>query len=86
VGVLPEGRAPLREGERLYDSTGSFVGRITSGGFGATLDAPVAMAYVQARFAAPGTGLSATVRGKPQRCRVATLPFVPHRYYRGPQK
>ncbi len=85
VGVRPEGRAPLREGERLYDPAGSLAGRITSGGFGATLDAPVAMAYVQARFAAPGTGLSAIVRGRPQPCRVASLPFVPHRYYRGPQ-
>jgi aminomethyltransferase len=86
VGVLPEGRAPLREGEKLHDSTGSFVGRITSGGFGATLDAPVAMAYVQSRFSAPGTELSALVRGKPRACRVAQLPFVPHRYHRGPKR
>lgn len=82
VGVLPEGRAPLREGERLHDATGSFVGRVTSGGFGATLERPIAMAYVQARFAAPGTELAAQVRGKPRACRVAPLPFVSHRYYR----
>ena len=83
VGVLPEGRAPLREGERLYDAGGSFIGRITSGGFGATLDAPIAMAYVQRRLAAPGTEIAAQVRGRPRPCRVASLPFVPHRYYRG---
>lgn len=86
VGVVPEGRAPLREGERLHDSTGSFVGRVTSGGYAATLDGPIAMAYVQARYSAPGTELAAMVRGKLRRCRVATLPFLPHRYYRGPQK
>ena len=83
VGILPEGRAPIREGESLHDSTGRVVGKLTSGGFGATLDAPLAMAYVEKEFCAPGTLLSATVRGKPRACRVAALPFVPHRYYRG---
>jgi aminomethyltransferase len=83
VGILPEGRAPIREGESLQDSTGRVVGKLTSGGFGATLDAPLAMGYVEKEFAAPGTLLSATVRGKPRACRVSALPFVPHRYYRG---
>ncbi|MGH8676095.1 MAG: glycine cleavage system aminomethyltransferase GcvT, partial [Burkholderiales bacterium] len=32
VGILPEGRAPIREGEHLQDSTGRAVGRLTSGG------------------------------------------------------
>ena len=83
VGILPEGRAPIREGESLQDSTGRVVGKLTSGGFGATLDAPLAMGYVEKEFAAPGTPLSATVRGKPRACRISALPFVPHRYYRG---
>ena len=83
VGILPEGRAPIREGESLQDSTGRVVGKLTSGGFGATLDAPLAMGYVEKEFSAPGTSLSATVRGKPRACRVSALPFVPHRYYRG---
>jgi aminomethyltransferase len=83
VGILPEGRAPIREGESLQDSTGRVVGKLTSGGFGATLDAPLAMGYVEKQFSAPGTLLSATVRGKPRACRVSALPFVPHRYYRG---
>jgi len=83
VGILPEGRAPLREGETLEDSGGRKVGKLTSGGFGATLDAPLAMGFVERECAAPGTVLSATVRGKPRACRVCALPFVPHRYYRG---
>jgi aminomethyltransferase len=82
VGILPEGRAPIREGEQLQDSSGRVVGRLTSGGFGATVDAPIAMGYVERDCAAAGTRLSATVRGKPRACRVAPLPFVPHRYYR----
>ncbi|MBI2751975.1 MAG: glycine cleavage system aminomethyltransferase GcvT [Betaproteobacteria bacterium] len=83
VGILPEGRAPIREGAALEDCEGRRVGRLTSGGFGATLDAPIAMGYVQAEFAAPGTILRAAVRGKPRTCRVSMLPFIPHRYYRG---
>ena len=86
IGILPEGRAPIREGEVLNDSTGRRVGRLTSGGFGATLDAPLAMGYVETASSATGTPLSATVRGKPRACKVSALPFVPHRYYRGSPK
>ena len=86
VGILPEGRAPIREGETLENADGKTVGRVTSGGFGATLDAPVAMGYVDTELAAPGTILRALVRGKPRVCRVCALPFVPHRYYRGPHR
>jgi aminomethyltransferase len=83
VGILPEGRAPLREGEALLDAGGRNVGRLTSGGFGATLNAPLAMGYVESPLARPGTELTAVVRGAPRICRVAALPFVPHRYFRG---
>lgn len=83
VGVRPEGRAPLREGELLQDARGRTVGRLTSGGFGATLDAPIAMGYVEAAMAESGNELTAIVRGKPRICRIAALPFVPHRYHRG---
>ena len=83
VGIVPEGRAPLREGEVLRDAAGRVVGRLTSGGFGATLDGPIAMAYVETGCAGPGTELTAVVRGKPRACRVADMPFVPHRYHKG---
>lgn len=83
VGLLPKDRMPVREGAELVDESGSCVGHVTSGGFGPTLDAPVAMGYVHADLAQPGTGLYALVRGKRVRVEVARTPFVPQRYYRG---
>ena len=83
VGLQPEGRAPMREGTVLQNAQGEDVGVVTSGGFGPTLGAPVAMGYVTADLAAEGTALQAVVRGKAMPCRVAALPFVPHNYFRG---
>ncbi len=83
VGIRPEGRAPLREGVELIDADGKPVGRITSGGFGPTFGAPVAMGYVETAQAQPGTRLGALLRGKVQPVEVVKLPFVPQRYYRG---
>ncbi|GHF63979.1 glycine cleavage system aminomethyltransferase GcvT [Seohaeicola zhoushanensis] len=78
VGLRPEGRAPMREGVELFEaeSGGQAVGRITSGGFGPTVGAPVAMGYVPARLAAPGTRLFGEVRGKRLPAVVEKLPFV----------
>jgi aminomethyltransferase len=83
VGLRPDGRAPVREGTVLTNDQGEVVGKVTSGGFGPTVGAPVAMGYVDAGLAAEGTPLQAVVRGKPLPCRVAALPFVPHNYFRG---
>ena len=82
VGIRPEGRAPAREGTEIADKTGRVVGRVTSGGFGPTLNAPIAMGYVETAFAADGTALDLIVRGKPMPARVAPMPFVSHRYRR----
>jgi len=82
VGLLPEGRAPVREGEVLHDADGAEAGRVTSGGFGATANRPIAMALVAPRCAVPGTRLVAIVRNQPRPCEVVALPFVPHRYFR----
>ena len=82
VGIRPEGRAPAREGTPIADLAGNPVGRVTSGGFGPSLGAPVAMGYVAAAQAATGTPLALTVRGAAHPARVAPLPFVPHRYHR----
>ncbi len=82
VGIRPEGRAPAREGTELADAAGAGVGKITSGGFGPSVNGPVAMGYVVAAQAKPGTPVQAIVRGKPLAARVATLPFTPHRYHR----
>ena len=82
VGILPTGRAPAREGAEIADKTGRIIGRITSGGFGPSLNAPVAMGYVESAFAADGTEVDLIVRGKPMPARVAPMPFVPNRYKR----
>ena len=82
VALLPEGRAPVREGAELYapdgggESGGDRIGVVTSGGFGPSVGAPVAMGYLQADWAKPGTQVDALVRGKPRRCRVAKFPFA----------
>jgi len=82
VGLLPEGRAPVRAGDLVEDASGRTVGRVTSGGFGATVGGPVAMAYVESLRAAPGTRLWVRARGERRAARVAAFPFVPHRYFR----
>ncbi len=79
VGLLPEGRAPLRGGVPLHageDLAVSPVGVVTSGAFGPTLAAPMAMAMVSAPWSAVGTILTAPLRGRMVAARVTTLPFV----------
>lgn len=83
VGLLVQERVPVREGAELVDANGASIGRVTSGGFGPTLGAPVAMGYVDSAFAALDTELFAVVRGKQVSVKVAKTPFVPQRYYRG---
>jgi aminomethyltransferase len=83
VGLRPNARVPVREGAEIVDASGRKVGVVTSGGFGPTLEAPVAMGYVETAFAKVGTQLSAMVRGKPVPIEVASTPFVPQRYHRG---
>jgi aminomethyltransferase len=82
VGLLPEGRAPAREGAEIVAGDGRAVGVVTSGGFGPTLNGPIAMGYVERAQAEPGTQLSLMVRGKPLAATVVAMPFVPHRYVR----
>ena len=77
VGLLPEGRAPVRAGAQLYQeaSGGARAGYVTSGGFGPSLGRPVAMGYVPRALATPGTRFFADVRGKRLPVGVAKLPF-----------
>ena len=82
VGIRPDGRAPARAGTEIVASDGAVVGTITSGGFGPTLNAPVAMGYVRRDLSEDGTKLSLMVRGKPLPATVVPMPFVPHRYAR----
>jgi aminomethyltransferase len=82
VGLAVEGRQPVREGALVLDGEGNEVGRVTSGGFSPTLERPIAMAYVPAASAAPGTPITLEQRGKLFQARVTAMPFVPHRYHR----
>ncbi len=82
VGIAASGRRPIRDGADLQTPEGETVGVVTSGGFGPTVERPVAMGYVPPAQSEPGTALVADVRGKPEACAVAPLPFAPHRYVR----
>ncbi|TPG22292.1 glycine cleavage system aminomethyltransferase GcvT [Sphingomonas koreensis] len=82
VGLIVEGRQPVREGAAVLDADGSDVGKVTSGGFAPTLGTPIAMAYVPAAMAEVGTRLQLNQRGKVHEATVAAMPFVPHRYVR----
>ncbi|QEW22295.1 Aminomethyltransferase [Marinibacterium anthonyi] len=86
VGLRPEGRAPMREGVALFaeDTGGVAIGTITSGGFGPTLGAPIAMGYLPAAFSAEGTTLYGELRGRRVPVTVTALPFVPARFKRKP--
>jgi aminomethyltransferase len=83
VGLLVDGRQPVREGAAVLDADGSTVGRITSGGFAPSVGAPIAMGYVPLAMATPGTVVQLAQRGKVHAATVTALPFVPHRYFRG---
>ena len=83
VGIKPEGRAPMREHTKLFDSEGTPIGEVTSGGFGPSVGGPVAMGYVETRCTKADTPITAQVRGKMHDAMVVRLPFVEQRYYRG---
>jgi aminomethyltransferase len=81
VGLALEGRMAAREGAGVFAGEAE-VGRVTSGGFSPSLQHPIAMAYVDTAYAAPGTALELDNRGKRLAAKVVPLPFVPHRYHR----
>ena len=85
VGIRPEGRVPAREGTQILDDAGNTIGEVTSGVFGPSVTAPIAMGYVKTEHTAPGTRIGLLVRGRAMEARVANLPFHPHRYYRKPK-
>ncbi|MCP3749826.1 glycine cleavage system aminomethyltransferase GcvT [Pseudomonas sp. SBB6] len=83
VGLLPQERTPVREGAEIVDEAGTVIGSVCSGGFGPSLNAPVAMGYLDAAHIALETPLWAIVRGKRVAMKVSKMPFVAQRYYRG---
>ena len=82
VGLLPEGKAPVREAVELVTAQGDVIGVVTSGGFGPSLGAPLAMGYVDLSYATIDTQVFALVRGKQLPCRVCKMPFVEQTYRR----
>lgn len=82
VGIRPLGRAPAREGTEIQNTDGETIGVITSGGFGPTVNGPVAQGYIDTSYAKAGTPVKLIVRGKALEAEVATLPFVPAKYKR----
>jgi aminomethyltransferase len=84
IGILLEGKVPAREGAKITDASGNMIGRVTSGGFAPSLGQPIAMGYADAACAVLGTRVFLTVRGKELTAKIVPMPFVPHRYFRGP--
>ncbi|VXC89314.1 glycine cleavage system aminomethyltransferase GcvT [Sphingomonas sp. AX6] len=82
VGLIVEGRQPVREGAMVVDADGNEVGKVTSGGFAPSVGKPIAMAYVPAASAAPGTTIQLAQRGKVHSATVTAMPFIPHNYVR----
>jgi aminomethyltransferase len=83
VGLRLDGRAPAREGAEIVGAEGATVGIVTSGGFGPSVGAPIALGFVDSAVTAPGTELALMVRGKALPARIVPLPFHPHAYFRG---
>src|SRR6266496_3884448 len=84
VGLKVEDRVPVRGGAKLYadEISANTIGTVTSGGFGPSVQAPIAMGYVDKTSATTGKRIFGEVRGKRIALRVCDLPFVPHRYKR----
>lgn len=84
VGLVAEGRAPVRSGARLFasETSDAWIGTVTSGGFGPTVNGPVAMGYVPCELAASGSKVHAEVRGQRLAMTVTPLPFVPAKFKR----
>jgi aminomethyltransferase len=82
VGLTLAERIPAREGAEIVDASGTIIGRVTSGGFGPSVGAPIAMGYVETEFAGDGTEVGLMVRDVRRSAVVTPLPFVAHRYKR----
>ena len=80
-GFRTEGKIPVRGDTAILDAGKQVVGRITSGGFGPSVGQPVAMGYIDRKYAETGNELWVEIRRRLHTIHVAELPFVKHRYY-----
>ena len=83
VGLTVRERRPVRVGQQVLDDSGKVVGEVCSACYGASVGAPIAMAYIERELGEPGTALRVDVRGKSVPVTVTRMPFSPQRYYRG---
>jgi len=83
VGLQPEGRMPVRDGAIIEDELGNKVGKVTSGGFGPSINRPIAIARLQKSYIENNSKLFALVRDKKIAVEIVSLPFVKQNYYRG---
>lgn len=83
VGLKVNGKRPVREGQAVMDDGGREVGTICSGGYGASVGGPIAMAYIEREQSQVGTRLLVGARDKPLPVVVIAMPFMPRRYFRG---
>ena len=83
IGIQPEGRMPVRHGALIEDDLGNEVGKVTSGGFGPSLEKPIAIARVKTQYIENQPKLFALVRDKKIAVEIVRLPFVKQNYYRG---
>jgi len=82
VGIKPSGRAPAREGVIIQSTQNEDIGFITSGGFGPTIEGPVAMGYIDSQHSDVGTSVNLIIRGKSAAAQIVALPFVKPGYKR----
>jgi aminomethyltransferase len=82
VGIKPQGRAPARDGTVITDAAGREIGKVTSGGFGPSVNGPIAMGTVETSSSRPGTNINLVVRGNPLPAEIVSLPFIPNRFKR----
>ena len=84
VGLLPQTRAPMREGVEIFatETSKEAIGKITSGGYGPTVGYPIAMGYINSEYANSEDDLFGELRGKRVPVKVSNLPFVPLNFKR----
>jgi aminomethyltransferase len=80
VGVLPENRVIAREGAKIFSMEEKEIGKITSGTFGPSVNAPVAMGYIDSDFSKTGNKIKIEVRGKKYNAKISELPFYKKSY------
>jgi len=83
VGIKPLGKLPAREGTQILSKNGKIIGEITSGGYSPSLQAPIAMGYINTEILQKNCEILLNVRGNSLPAEIVSLPFVEHKYFRG---